>query len=145
MDYAELATEWLQKMRLLKQARPQQNIDASLHGEAFVLQFIAHNNETVLPSDISRTMGVSSAMVATALNRLENKGLITRRIDQNDRRRILVGITNEGKNLADSHRQLMLGTAEKMLGLLGEHDAKEYVRITGKLASKISKPQEHSL
>ena len=90
MDYTKLAVEWLRQMRLLKRTRPQQNIDASLHGEAFVLQFIARSDDDVLPSDISHTMGVSSAMVAAALNRLENKGLITRRIDQNGRNRAAV-------------------------------------------------------
>ncbi|MCL2085183.1 MAG: MarR family winged helix-turn-helix transcriptional regulator, partial [Oscillospiraceae bacterium] len=79
-------------------------------------------------------MRVSSARVAAALNSLEQKGLITRQINKDDRRKILVGVTEHGKKMAEKHRQDVIGVAAKLLNLLGEHDAKEYVRITGKLA-----------
>jgi len=143
MDYTPLAIEWLQKMHLLRQARVQRNINSSLHGEAFILHFIARRKDAVLPSDISRNMGVSSAMVAATLNRLESKGLITRQIDQNDRRRILVKTTQEGNDLADKHYQSVLSAAEKMLSLLGERDAQDYIRLTGKLADIVSAHKEH--
>ena len=139
MDYAALAAELLQKMHALHKARPQQNIDKSLQGEAFVLRYIACRHSKVLPGDISHEMGVSSASTATALNKLEDRGLITRQIDKNDHRQILVELTNEGNALAEQHLQAVSGVVQKMLSLLGERDAKEYVRIVGKLADIVSR------
>ena len=138
MDYPALATKLLDSMQALHKARPQKHINESLHGGAFVLRYIALHGGEVLPGEISGEMGVSSARIAAALNSLESKGLITRRIDPNDRRKILVGITPEGTALAQEQQQAVIQGASKMLALLGEHDAKEYVRITGRLAEIMS-------
>jgi len=142
MDYAELASELLQKMRLFHQARPLQNINETLCGETFVLRFVACRESGVPPGNISREMGVSSARIAAALGKLENKGLITRQIDKNDRRKILVEITQDGKEVAEKHMRSALAVAEEVLKSLGETDAKEYVRITGRLAEIYSERQE---
>ena len=137
MDYSELAADLLNVMQLHRKAKPQRNIDESMHGEIFVLKYIADHNGGVLPGEIGQEMNVSSARIAAALNSLEKKGLITRRIDTSDRRKILVGITQAGKEQAQEHYQTVLGVTAKMLELLGEHDAKEYVRIMKKMAEML--------
>ena len=70
------------------------------------------------------------------MNKLESKGLITRQIDKNDRRKILVAITREGKAFAEKYQTAMIEDIAEMLGFLGEHDAREYVRIIGRLAER---------
>jgi len=138
MDYPALAAELLDNMQMLRKAGPHKHINESLHGGAFVLQYIACHGGDVIPSEISGEMGVSSARIAAALNSLESKGLITRQIDLSDRRKILVGITPEGKALAEQQQQAVIAGASKMLALLGEEDAKAYIRITGRLAEIMS-------
>ena len=138
MDYTVLADELLNNMHLLHKAKFQKNINEAMQGEAFVLQYITHQKGDVLPGEIGNEMDVSSARIAAALNNLESKGLITRRIDLRDRRKILVGITPEGKVLAQQQQQAVIAGASKMLALLGEQDAREYVRITCKLAEILS-------
>lgn len=129
----ELAVELLENMKALFKAKTHQRINDSLCGEAFGLQYIAINGGSVLPGDISAEMNVSSARVAAALNSLENKGLITRRTDKNDRRKVIVEITPEGRLHAENHWNYIVGGAKKFLGLLGENDAREYVRIMGRM------------
>jgi len=141
MDYAVLAAEMLEKMQSLRKASPQKYIEEALHGEAFVLHIIARHDEAVLPGDISAEMNISSARVAQALNSIEKKGWITRQIDANDRRRILVTLTPEGKSSAEKNHRAVISLAANMLSLLGESDAKEYIRITGRLADIISNYQ----
>ena len=138
MDYPALAAELLGNMQSLRKAKAQKHIDESLHGEAFVLHYIANHDGDVLPGEIGGEMGVSSARIAVTLNGLESKGLITRHIDLSDRRKILVGITPEGKALAEKQQQAVLEGASKMLALLGEQDAKNYVRIVGRLSEIMS-------
>jgi len=134
MDYSELAIELFNIMQSLKKEKSHNNINETLHGEAFVLDYIANHNGDVLPGEIGHEMHVSTARIAVALNGLEKKELITRRIDKHDRRKILVGITIAGKELANKNRQSCLSAVIKTLELLGEDDAKEYVRINKKLA-----------
>ncbi|MBN7773626.1 MarR family winged helix-turn-helix transcriptional regulator [Clostridium aminobutyricum] len=142
MDYEKLAIEFMEKMHLLKKARPHRQINESMHGESFMLHYLSFQGNSALPSEISNIMGISSARIAAALNSLERKGLITRRIDPSDRRRILVDLTSEGKALAEERHRTMLEETTTLLSMLGEQDAREYVRITGKLAEAIAKCKE---
>lgn len=134
MDYMELAHEFMESMKAFRKARMHKNINDSLHGEAFILQCIYQQGGEILPGEISNEMEVSSARVAAALNSLEKKKLITRNIDVNDRRRILVALTPAGIEFAEQYRQTILRDTAGMLEKLGEHDAQEYVRINKRLA-----------
>ena len=135
MDYYELAKEMLGKMQLLYRLKSQKDINETMRGEAFVLNFIEEQDSAVLPGEIGSEMCVSSARIATALNSLEKKGLITRQIDPNDRRKILVCITQKGKELAKRHKNGIINVVKSILEQLGEHDAKEYVRILDRIVN----------
>ena len=134
MDYTELAKQFLNNTYQFRKGRQQKKIDETMHGEAFVIMYISKRGGDVLPSEISNKMNITSARVAAALSSLENKGLITRTMDPNDRRKILVDLTPAGKELAESYEQKALDGAKRMLEMLGEQDALEFVRILGKLA-----------
>ncbi len=134
MDYYALAVEFFKSLHVLRKTQPQQHISDSLRGETFALQYIAMREGPVLPGEISNEMGISSARIAAALNSLERKGLITRRIDSNDRRRILVELTSEGISQAEAQSHELLKNITRMLSSLSEEDAREYVRITSLLA-----------
>ncbi|QOX62005.1 MarR family transcriptional regulator [Anoxybacterium hadale] len=143
MDYRELAMELMKTMFVMNKARPHKEITEAMHGESFVMRYLAHQNDYVLPSEISKIMGISSARVAAALNSLEKKGLITRQIDPEDRRRILITLTTEGRASGIEQQQEVLEKFAGMLSHLGEHDAREYVRIAGRLAEYASKESHH--
>lgn len=134
MDYAELAEEFLQYTHQFQKGHHQKRIDGIMRGETFVVIYIARKGRCVLPSEISTEMNISSARIAATLNSLDKKGLITRQIDVDDRRRILVDLTPAGKELAERHRQTALSTTIRMLESLGEKDARELVRIMEKLS-----------
>ena len=139
MNYKDLAAELLQNIQAFHKAQHQKNIKDRLQGEALVLNYIEHCQNVVVPREISSTMGVSSARVAAILNNLEGKGLITREINRDDRRNIIVKLTDAGRNIAIESKQEFIQIITDMLTLLGEQDAKEYVRIMGRLAEEISK------
>jgi DNA-binding MarR family transcriptional regulator len=134
MDYADLAAQFLRSMRLLHLTRPHKAMSESMQGEIFVLQYLYKQGDHVLPGEISSVMNISSARTAAALNSMEQKGLVTREINTHDRRQILVSITQQGKDLAHKHHREVIDNTAMMLSLLGEDDAKEYIRITNKLA-----------
>ena len=134
MDYEQLAGELMQKMFLMGNARPNMDIAESMRGEMIVLQYIIRRGCPVKPSEISRAIQRTTARVAATLNGLEKKGLITREIDEGDRRRILVKLTPAGRaTVEERHREVMCMVSQ-MLSMLGEEDAREYVRLTGRLA-----------
>jgi len=134
MDYTELAYQFLQNMYDFQRSSRQKQIDETMRGEGFALLYISRQEGSVLPGDISSAMNISTARIAAALNSMENKGLITRRIDKEDRRRILVELTEAGRRLAAERDQMALSHTKQMLELLGESDAKALVRILRRLS-----------
>jgi len=134
MDYTELANRFLSSFYGFRKIGQQKKFDESMRGEGFVLLYISKQGGSVLPGDISGTMHISSARIAAALNSLENKELVTRRIDRNDRRRILVDLTPEGEKLVEGRSRMVIDRTRQMLEALGERDAEEFVRILEKIS-----------
>ncbi|MDK2808402.1 MAG: hypothetical protein PWP24_1137 [Clostridiales bacterium] len=134
MDYRELAKEFMEMMHQMHRSKGQKKINDSMQGESFVLFYISEHEGNVIPSDISNAMEISSARIAATLNSLEKKGFIERKIDVEDRRRILIELTEEGKKEANRHQEMVMRITINMLEYLGEQDAKEFVRIMKKLS-----------
>ena len=137
MDYNGLAKEFMQDMRSAGEGY-RKFLKESFRGESSVLSYIRKKQGEVVPSNISDALGISSARVTAILNSFESKGLITREIDSGDRRRIIIRLTPEGIEYAEEQRRKKTEMIKDILMLLGEHDAKEYVRITGKLVEVLS-------
>ncbi len=136
MDYKQLTREFMEVMNQFRKHNTHKPISDAMHGEIFVLHYISHHHRSVIPSEISNELGISTARVAATLNSLEKKGLITRRIDLEDRRRILVEVTPEGKEQVDKHFQMIMDKTANMLRYLGEEDAKELIRILKRLSER---------
>ncbi len=134
MDYHALAQELMYSMYLMNKSKPHRELGDRMRGEAFVLQYAFQHEGPVLPSEISQAMNISSARMAATLNTLERKGLVTRQIDPADRRRIIVHLTEEGLAAAKRGQQAMSEHMVQMLETLGEDDAREFVRLSGKVA-----------
>ena len=133
MDYNALAREYMMVLYKMRKRKSPKRINDSLHGEQFVLAFLSRHDGRVIPGDISKEMGISSARIAAALNNLEAKGLISRSIDPCDRRRILVELTEEGRAKEAEHAKQIMGLLVRILKDLGEEDATVFLRILGKL------------
>lgn len=98
-------------------------------GEMFILNYLRQCGETAMPSEISLGLGSSTARIANALSGLEKKGFITREMDKNDRRKIIVSITDRGKDVAQNEREQLVNREARILEMMGETDAKEFVRL----------------
>jgi DNA-binding MarR family transcriptional regulator len=134
MDFTELAREYMEVLFKMRKRKNDKKINDSMHGEQFVLTYVSKHGGSVIPSEISNEMGISTARIAAALNNLENKGLVTRRIDERDRRRILVELTAAGRAQEAEHARVITGMIARMLEDLGETDALEFLRILKKIA-----------
>lgn len=135
MDYTDLAAELMAKTgRMMKSSFWPKKASAFLHGEMFILNYLVNRQEDVLPSELSCAMNASTARVAMALKSLETKGLIERRIDKEDRRKVIVSITQQGNDLVKSEREDMHRKMVQIISELGEADTREYMRIIDRIA-----------
>ncbi len=142
MEYTRLTAELMETTKILHRCKEQKHIDEFMKGEAYVLQHLAQSPQPVLPGDISAAMGITTARIAAALNNLEDKGFITRKADETDRRKVLVELTPKGKEVAAQRKAEIAGYVEHLLRSLGEEDAAAYVRIMARLAEIAQRPRE---
>lgn len=141
MDYAALAAEMLTKAGAMMKTNVPKQMNMLIHGEMFILHFICRKGDEVLPSELSIAMGASTARVAMALKSLEGKGLVERRVDNSDRRKVKVSITDYGRAMIKGQHEDMIRNMEKILTKLGEQDAKEFIRIVTRM-TEIAKDEQ---
>lgn len=130
----DLASEFLHAMPHLHRSRPQKQITESMRGEHFIVQYINIMGRKVQPSEISAEMEISTARVAAALNGLEKKGMIRREIDPSDRRRILVDLTDVGRERADEVSEHMMYGVRMLFEYLGIDDSRDLVRLVKRMS-----------
>ena len=97
--------------------------------------------EIVSPRDLSEYLNVSSARIASSLNGLQEKGLVTREADKKDRRKIIVELTKEGALKAEEISELHFKQVKSMLNKLGKETSKVLLEIIKKMEHVIKEEQ----
>jgi DNA-binding MarR family transcriptional regulator len=115
-----------------KQAFHKKVDDLSL-GERKILGYLTFGKNGVTSGVLSEHLHLSTPRVASALNSLSKKGYIERNKDNQDKRMVIVTITESGKDFVREEHEEALGTLEQILHKLGEQDAKEFVRIVKRI------------
>jgi len=80
-------------------------------------------------SEISNLLQITPAGVTHLINPLEEKGFVKRLPDPNDRRIVLIGLTNKGTKTAEA---IIVDVQKELIGLvnyLGEEDSRTFVRL----------------
>jgi DNA-binding MarR family transcriptional regulator len=109
-------------------------LEVYYQGEMKVLTFLANSkSDKVLPSDVSKTLKMTSPRVSSILNNLEKKGLIKRDFSTIDRRKVYISITSKGKQKVSDNVSDTYNLFYDILKKLGEDDSKELVRILNRL------------
>lgn len=100
--------------------------------EFLTLDLLLRSDTTLTVGDIQRHIGVLPAQMSRVIRSLESKGeqpLISCKINQADKRKIDVELTDVGRKAHDEYRRAKLGGIERMLLDLSEQDRKELMRI----------------
>jgi len=110
--------------------------------EFLTLDLLAHSAEPLTVGDIQRHIGVLPAQMSRVIRSLENKGeqpLIACKINQSDKRKIDVELTDAGRKAHEEYRRIKLGSIERMLLDLSEEDRREFMRIIRKIRDSMRK------
>ena len=89
-------------------------------------------------------LSVSKAGMSQMLGGLEQKGLVTREIDPENRRKILVHLTPLGEEMLASHHRDFDRRLDEMIARLGEDDTRELIRLIDKLAVTLDDMQNEA-
>jgi len=139
----ELTRDLFQLMKRLPRLKLKQSaIDGLTRSEYGILALLVlHGNGGKTPlsvSDISNLLQITPAGVTHLINKLEDEKYIQRLPDPNDRRIVLIGLSDKGTTVTDG---LYEEIREQMSGLvehLGESDSRMLIRLVAKAIDYLS-------
>ena len=117
----------------MEAARSSHMSKLDLRGEPAVMHLLHHHPEGLTPTQIAEKTHVSTARITATLNGLGQRGLVSRQSDPHDRRRVIVRTTPDGEDYLRERFSMLFGRVEATLKQLGPDDARELVRLLGRL------------
>ena len=88
-------------------------------------------------------MGMKPTSLARSLNALEREGMIKRKIDNGDKRRVLVYLTSKGKKFRDKSRESVLNLNKIVQSEIDEKKLKTFFEVIAQMNDILDKT--HSL
>ena len=88
---------------------------------------------TLSPSELAKDMMLSTSAMTNRLDRLEERGLIKRTMDPNDRRGLRIVLTDEGFALADEMVVTHVATEERMISVLTDAERDQIRALLSKI------------
>jgi DNA-binding MarR family transcriptional regulator len=104
--------------------------------QAFILFCLKEENGLTLKEIGSRTL-VDSSSMTVLVDKLEKTQLVTRKLDNQDRRAIRVFITEAGLEMADEITNLIADINTLLFDLLGEENQKEFLHGLNNIVKKL--------
>ena len=93
------------------------------------------------PTELYRSVLVTSATMTERLDRMQSRGLITRRRAERDRRSVLVELTPRGHAVFDQAQADHLATEATLLNDLSPQDRASLATLLGKLATQLEQSE----
>lgn len=113
-------------------------------GEFDVLATLRRAGEPygLTPTDLYRSMMLSSAAMTNRIDRLEERGLVAREPDPDDRRGVRVRLTTEGLELIEGAVTAHVEGEERLLDALSEEERQHLAELLGKLMFSMQARQQ---
>lgn len=138
MNDKELATKLLKDLWDNRPNRFNNFLDEFNKGEFGLLNYIYFETKEVSAGMLSEKLKVSTARIASVLNSLEAKKLIKRKIGTDDKRKVVVEITTEGKEIIKKYQEEVVNKVSYIISKIGQEKAKQYFDIMLEINSIIN-------
>ena len=115
-------------LRLCKELAP-----GNVSFPQFFLLAALDDTEVLTMSAIAQKMGHTTAAASGLVARLENLGYVLRSVAADDRRKVMVCITDKGSALVRRIREEMVGNLMKIMNHLSPNEQKAWLQIYTKI------------
>ncbi|MDE7052243.1 MAG: MarR family transcriptional regulator [Lachnospiraceae bacterium] len=101
----------------------------SIRGEYGVLRYLLYVQDKTSPGVLTEQLHVVPGRMTDILNSLESKGFIKRQKSDEDRRRVVVCITESGRDEAFQKMEYIRNEYQGLFKILGRKDTEELIRL----------------
>lgn len=145
MDFFEQVAREQVRAMILNHARREDLSQVFSQGEMRLLGCLNAGADGRTAGELSTLLDLSTARIAAMLNNLERKGAITRARDTADRRRVVVRLTEQGRNEVQTSLDEAVACLSEVYRRMGEADTRELLRLSdraGEIAQQIYEEQK---
>jgi len=134
MDTTQLAQEMANTLVQLNRITWQHDSFKGLKGSEFIFMgslaaLAGQPGEGIKASELGKALSVTGAAITHNLNSLENAGYVERVSDPNDRRIVLVRLTDAGQSILQEANGIFLAYLQELIEYLGKEDSTELIRL----------------
>ena len=95
--------------------------------QPMVIKIISMEGE-MMPSTIGKYTGMEKSSLTRMVDDLEKKGIVSRKTDPDDRRKVLVSLTEKGLEYYNCLNKITAEMADEILKFVDEKDIEDYVQ-----------------
>ena len=100
----------------------------------FTLMLLIRENPGIRSVDLARTLGVARSGMVRLIDILEQSGLITREVDQNDRRNQSLVLTHDGQHKLSRMEKVVEAHEARMTSRLSKSEVDTLLELLGRVA-----------
>lgn len=126
----------------LSSSRPEvffKKISATDAGIGMVLKILQGSSEPVCAGEISKKMNVSTARVASLLNKMTSRGLIERQPHPKDKRITIVVLTEKGKGACAEIEDGVYSLVSSLIDELGMEKLLQFTELSKEIRQAVGK------
>ncbi len=126
----------------LKKAPPAecfQSFDMSTVGIRAILKILNETDGKITAGDLSEYMQVSTARIAVLLKKMTAKGLIEKERDSADGRVVVVKLSKQGKETADSFKENLYAYIGELIDSVGMERMLEFADISSEIQAVVKR------
>jgi len=102
-------------------------------------------NQICFHEELEKHLAVTKSAISQIISSLEEKGIITRAIDNNDRRKFELSITGKGQELVEELRTTMDSVIKETITRFGEDNMRQFIRLFNQFADTLAAVKEEEL
>ncbi|MBQ3241746.1 MAG: MarR family transcriptional regulator [Oscillospiraceae bacterium] len=102
------------------------------HGQGKILMILTRE-DGIGQKELAERLQIRAATLSELLDKMQKNGWIVRKNNENDRRKINIHITEEGKAVSEQNREARNEMAEKMFGVLSDAEKETLKKLFERL------------
>lgn len=123
-------------LKVLKK-RIYEQTDAKLTFDQFGLLYaIKQEKQEVIQKDMVEVMGKDKSVILRIIDSLEEKELVRRVVDMNDRRKNQILVTKKGLQTIDQYLEIEFRVKEELLDGVSQSDVDTFYKVLGHIQTK---------
>ncbi|RYQ12051.1 MarR family transcriptional regulator [Bifidobacterium pseudolongum subsp. globosum] len=137
MDYRLEAVHEVMFAMWASRSKATRSFERGAQGEMFVLRELAFQGPRT-PSQLAEAMGATSGRISTILSGLDRKGWVVRTAAPDDRRSVVVALSDEGRRVFREHGDELIDRLAWVFTQMGETRTRDFTALLSEFMTYLS-------